>query len=173
VTSSARSTRQLLLIAVLFLTPFVAAVVMRFGGWEPPRTRNFGELLAPPLSMQGVTARRGDAGGWEWVNTERHWTLLAQLPASCLDACAEAASVLSTVHYSLGRHANKLHLFQLDARGPLAALALEGQLPEPLRQSPLRLPQVWLVDPHGYLVMRYAEGFDPNGLRRDLARLIK
>jgi hypothetical protein len=29
------------------------------------------------------------------------------------------------------------------------------------------------VDPHGYLVMRYAEGFDPNGLRRDLARLIK
>ena len=32
---------------------------------------------------------------------------------------------------------------------------------------------VYLIDPNGFLVMRYAQGFDPSGLRKDLARLLK
>ncbi len=172
-TASTRPTKQLVLIVLLFFTPLIAAVVMRFGGWEPPRTRNFGELLAPPLSMEGVAARLADGQPWPWVNFDRNWTLLLQLPASCSDPCQTAAAVLPTVQYALGRHAHKLHAYQLSSTGPLQPLALQGSLPAPLQEVPTEQPQVWLVDPHGYLVMRYREGFDPNGLRRDLARLIK
>jgi hypothetical protein len=32
---------------------------------------------------------------------------------------------------------------------------------------------VYLVDPNGFVVMRYAPGFDPAGLRADLAKLLK
>jgi hypothetical protein len=32
---------------------------------------------------------------------------------------------------------------------------------------------VWLVDPYGFTVLRYAPGFDPGDLRTDLARLLK
>ena len=32
---------------------------------------------------------------------------------------------------------------------------------------------VWLVDPNGFVVLRYAPGFDPGDLRTDLARLLK
>ena len=68
----------LLLIAVAFLTPFLIAVVLRFGGWQPTQTRNFGELLQPPLAMHGVEARRVDSGAaWTFENTEHQWTLLA------------------------------------------------------------------------------------------------
>jgi len=31
----------------------------------------------------------------------------------------------------------------------------------------------WLVDPNGFVVLRYAPGFDPGDLRTDLARLLK
>lgn len=172
--SSKRSRRQLLLIAVLFLSPFLAAVAMRFGGWEPPRTRNVGELLAPPLPMHAVAANFA-GGGWIWENTERQWSLLAQTPAACAAACSEQLQTLANVRLALGRHAEKLHLFRLG--GPnvdaLPMLHLDGTLPVPLTETPQALPQVWLVDPHGYLVMRYREGYDPSGLRRDLARLIK
>ena len=32
---------------------------------------------------------------------------------------------------------------------------------------------VYVVDPHGFVVLRYAPGFDPGGLRTDVARLLK
>src|SRR5690606_31127876 len=62
----ARRRAQLLLIAALFLLPFVIAVVLRFGGWEPPRTRNFGELLEPPLPMHAVQARTTQGEPWRF-----------------------------------------------------------------------------------------------------------
>lgn len=169
-----RAQRQLLLIAVLFLTPFIAAVVMRFSGWEPPRTRNHGELLAPPLPMHAVSASR-DGVAWVFENTDRHWSLLLQQPAACDARCRDAIAPLANVHVALGRHADKLHPFRIDdgdASG-WPRLSLEGELPAVLREPPTALPQVWLVDPHGFLVMRYPEGFDPSGLRRDLGRLVK
>ncbi|MGQ0801656.1 MAG: hypothetical protein ACT4NL_16280 [Pseudomarimonas sp.] len=182
-TANSRSQQKLLLIVLLFLTPFIAAVVMRFGGWQPTSTRNFGELLAPPLSMEAVAAVRSDATPWPWVNTERHWTLLLQLPEPCASACRDAAGVLPNVRQALGRHVDKLHPFTVISANPnmgamvdagsFPSLQLTGELPPPLAQTPTAMPQVWLIDPHGYLVMRYREGFDPNGLRRDLSRLIK
>lgn len=179
-TSSNRSMGKLALIALLFLTPFFAAVVMRFGGWEPPNTRNIGELLAPPLSMEAVGARLDDPGGTlrTWENTDRHWTLLLQLPKRCEAECRDAAMRLTSVRQALGRHIEKLHPFELISDGGanielFPSIRLDGPIPSPLAEQPAALPQVWLVDPHGYLVMRYREGFDPNGLRRDLSRLIK
>jgi len=166
------------LVAVLFLSPFFVAVGMRFGGWQPAQTRNFGELLAPPLSMAEVTATQAEGSHWTWVNIDRRWTLLLQLPAECAQACIETVEVLARVRESLGRRVDKLVPFALSegssAVAPdLARLTLTGALPTQIDERPVALPQVWLVDPHGYLVMRYREGFDPSGLRRDLARLIK
>lgn len=168
-----RPTTQLLLIAALFLLPFFAAVIMRFGGWQPSSTRNIGELLQPPLPMEQVIATSADGERWIWENTDRHWTLLLQRPANCDAVCKEVAELMPTIRVALGRHADKLKSFQLDDSGPLQPMMLSGALPAPLANMPTTLPQVWLVDPHGYLVMRYREGFDPSGLRRDLSRLIK
>jgi hypothetical protein len=32
---------------------------------------------------------------------------------------------------------------------------------------------VWLIDPNGFVVLRYAAGFDPGDVRTDLSRLLK
>lgn len=177
-----RNRLQLALIAALFLLPFLVAAALRFGGWEPPRTRNHGELLDPPLSMHGATAERVDDGGPRvFENTEREWSLLLRRPARCDAACEARVAALPQVHEALGRHAPKLHLFVLDdahasgsASTALPRLALAGALPAPLAAPPPdALPELFLIDPHGYLVMHYPPGFDAGGLRRDLARLVR
>jgi hypothetical protein len=169
----------LILIAVLFLLPFLAAVTMRFGGWEPPRTRNHGELLQPPLSMDGVQAERDNGAEWVFENRDREWSLLARIPVDCETDCRERLELLTRVHEALGRHAPKLTMFALEPTPdelpqPLRRLRIAGELPAPLRSPvPEAMPDVWLVDPHGYLVMHYPPAFEPSGLRRDLARLVR
>ena len=32
---------------------------------------------------------------------------------------------------------------------------------------------VYVIDPHGFVILRYAPGFDPGHLRTDVAKLIK
>ncbi|MCW0465993.1 hypothetical protein NB705_003066 [Xanthomonas sacchari] len=32
---------------------------------------------------------------------------------------------------------------------------------------------IYVIDPNGFVVLRYAPGFDPAGLRADLAKLLK
>ena len=49
---------------------------------------------------------------------------------------------------------------------------MQELLPPHLPAAPDALP-VYLIDGRGFLVMRYAPGFDPSGLRKDLARLLK
>ncbi|MCB1554701.1 MAG: hypothetical protein KDJ14_12910 [Xanthomonadales bacterium] len=170
-----RSAWPLLLLATAFLSPFLAAVVMRFGGWQPTSTRNVGELIQPPVSMHEVSARRADDGSaWSFENTEQHWSLLLRLPSPCNADCTATLELVRNVGVSMGRHQSRISFWQIDSTedSPFSALVLDGPRPDAWTAAP-SAPEVWLVDPHGYLVLHYPAGFDPRGLRRDLGRLIK
>ena len=52
----------------------------------------------------------------------------------------------------------------------ITTAALAARLPDAAR--PDALP-AYLADPNGYLVLRYAPGFNPSGLRKDLGRVLK
>jgi len=47
---------------------------------------------------------------------------------------------------------------------------LSAALPE--KESPAGYP-VYLIDPDGFVALHYPAGFDPSGLRKDLAKLVK
>ena len=81
----------------------------------------------------------------------------------------------------MGRHADRVDLLwigALPAEGPrprrLHAVeptpALQAELP---RWDDPRGAVVYLIDPNGFVVLRYPPGFDPGDLRTDLARLLK
>lgn len=170
-----RQTWPLVLLAIAFLSPFLAAVVMRFGGWQPTSTRNFGDLIQPPIPMGEVSALRGaDGTPWVFENTEHHWSMLVKIPEPCDVACTAQLDLVRNVGVSMGRHRSRISIWQIGGVGVEAfdPLRLEGALPEALT-APTTAPEVWLVDPHGYLVLHYPAGFEPRGLRRDLGRLIK
>lgn len=172
-----RSRWPLALVALVFLLPFVLAVILRFGGWQPTQTRNFGVLLDPPQSMQALRAERADGGVWAFENQDHHWSLLLRRPQDCDAACVAQLSVLPNVRTSMGRHQGRITLFDLVDGGdaPTAgfeALRLVDTPPDLLRTVPSGV-EVWLVDPHGYLVLHYPAGFEARELRLDLGRLIK
>ena len=181
---SPRPRNRLVLVAILlaFVAPLLIATWLQRSGWLPDGRKNYGELLAPP---EPLPAARLQAGGeFAWKTREWDWSLLVRLPNDCAQACRQALLELPRLRQSLGRHATKLRIVVLDAPGRNAGQLLTGRgiypielveagtiesiLPEP--RTGLRLG---LVDPNGFLVLRFPENAEAARLRRDLERLLR
>lgn len=179
--SKTRSRLTLLLVAMFFLGSFGVAAALFFGGWKPGHTRNFGQMLDPYPRLQDLALVRADGSAWQWRPVEREWHVIVAPPAGCGAPCAQMLAALHRVWYSEGRHAERLKVLwfgDLPADAPvfsgLVAMrpdpALQARLPDVARADAL---PVYLADPNGYLVLRYAPGFDPSHLRKDLGRVLK
>ncbi len=177
-----RSRSRLLLIAAIFAAPLVAAVWLHARGWKPPAVRNHGFLYAPAEDFRGVTARNEAGEAIVWENRERRWHLLLVAPPRCDARCPRMLDTVRRVWVGLGRHAGDVDLHfvgtpdadaqpVLTGQGTFDVLTLAGN-PLPPAGEGDGLP-VYLVDPHGFLVMRFDAGFEPGGLRRDLQRLLR
>jgi hypothetical protein len=180
--SRLRSRLILLLIVALFLGSFGIAAILRFTGWTPAQGRNFGELLQPPVDVGGLDLRLEADARWQWQNQEGRWTALVRVPDACGADCWDRVAMLPRVRLALGRHAPRLPLLLLESEipaaqrerlQPLLGAVAATPLPVPLARVPKAMPELWLVDPHGYLVLHYPEGFDPSQLRKDLGRVLK
>ncbi|MEO6064244.1 MAG: hypothetical protein ABIP49_00490 [Lysobacterales bacterium] len=178
-----RSRSQALLIAAIFAAPLVAAWWLFASGWKPAASRNHGYLYAPAQDFRGVSARTATGRDIVWENPERRWHLLLIAPPECDARCASMLDTVRRVWVGLGRHASDVELHFVGTPDAAARTLLSrhkafdvvsltaGALPPPAA-SGAGLP-VYLVDPHGYLVMRFDAGFEPGGLRRDLQRLLR
>lgn len=181
-TSVIRSRATLLGVAALFFTSFGIALFLIYSGWKPVATRNAGELLQPPVELGTLGLMRADGSVYpEWERDRRLWRVVVLPPPGCGEPCLRLSDSLYRVWVSEGRHADRVQVLWF---GEVPAQAPEYRAFLPMQASPtLRatLPAshvdgslaVYLIDPNGFLVMRYAPGFDPTGLRKDLARLLK
>lgn len=179
--SQLRSRLVLLLVAAMFLGSFFVAAALRFSGWSPQHTRNFGELLQPPLPLNGIVLHRIDGTPYPWAPERNRWRLLALPAPGCTVACTSTLDLLHRAWLSMGQKADRLDVLWV---GPLPAGApsfhslvviapdarLATLLPEASRVDAL---PVYLVDSSGYVALHYRPGFDPNGLRKDLGKLLK
>lgn len=172
----------LALVAVLFLTPFVVALVLNRLGWHPG-TRNNGELIQPPQLLGDIAL--GDRDGGEPVplqNPDHRWTVLVRLPAACGEECAARLDELHRVRLSMGRHAPRL-VVRLIAPAVMPAVpesmrvldeatvdALEAKAPVLAQASDWTS---FLVDDKSFLMMRFAPELEARLIRRDLGRLVR
>ena len=136
------------LFAIFFGTLAVAGI-LRFSGWRPQGMKNRGELLQPPADVRAITPTLLDALHRVWLSEGRHADKVEVLWFGELPAGAPAFSGLVPMQPSA---------------------ALQAKLPDLARADAL---PVYLADPNGYLVLRYAPGFNPSGLRKDLGRVVK
>lgn len=181
-----RNRALLLLIAALFFGSLIVAGALRFSGWRPSGMKNHGELLDPPGDLRPLQPRLVDGGTYAWRPIERTWRIAVAPPAECGDACAKLAHQVDTVWQLFGKDADRVHVLWLCASMPCAYPA-DAPRPATLRLvAPdagvrARLPRVdaaggapvYVIDPNGFAVLRYAPGSDPAGLRADLAKLLK
>ena len=176
-----RSRAVLLLIVAMFVAPFAAALILYYNDWQPTHTKNYGELLKPPRDLRDLDLRRTDGSAFVWNHDDHTWRVLAAPPADCGDRCALLADTLRRVWIGLGKDSDRVQVLWVGAaptqienfRALLVlrtTLALQTRLPD--QASAAAIP-VYVIDPSGYMILRYAPGFDPNGLRKDLAQLLK
>ena len=201
--SRKRNRRMLLLIFGLFFGTMLVAGVLRFSGWQPAGMKNKGELLQPPVDLRARGPRLASGEAYAWNPGERQWRILAVPPAGCAEACVAAARDLDVVWRMVGHNADHVDVLWLCAEAgctvpsplredrmlrvlaPDASLraALPGAGAEAVPAggasrglaavaSPARIP-MYIVDPNGFVILRYAPGTDLMGLREDLSKLLK
>jgi hypothetical protein len=172
----------LVVVALLFLSPFIIALVLNRLGWHPDGTRNNGELVQPPQLLGELTLRDRESGSLTLKNPDHRWTLLMRVPTACDEICATRLDELHRVRLSLGRHAPRLVI-------RLIAPAVMPPLPESLRtlddasvdalaaQAPVLAQAAdwtaFLVDDKSYLMMMFPPTLEARLIRRDLGRLIR
>ena len=176
-----RGRRVLLLIFAMFFGSMALAGILRFSGWTPPINRNHGQLFEPPVDLRQARLHLADGTAYAWNPAARHWRIVLAPAAGCASECVTLSQQLDTVWRLFGPDADNVELLWLGTppqavatmpalRVLQAAPAVRAQLPGV--DDPAGTP-VYVIDPNGFVVLRYAPGFDPGGLRTDLSRLLK
>lgn len=175
-----RSRLVLLLIVALFFGSFGIAAILRFSGWQPEHSKNFGALLNPPIDFSAQVFTRADGMAYPWQPEENRWRILFVSGKPCAQACQQMLDTLHRVWLSQGRHTERIDMLWVaevpavvpDFKGfvPMQANAALDALPE--HESAAGFP-VYVVDSGGFVILHYKAGFDPSGLRKDLAKLVK
>lgn len=134
--------------------PMLLAMMLYFTSSGPGEGTQRGQLLPPGQTVAGW--QLSDALG-EPLQATGQWQLLLTSPSHCEARCAWWQQQLGQVHKALGKEQPRVQWQALSQQAGLGAVG-EG---------------VWIVDPHGNLVMRYSLQQAPQDLLRDLRRLLK
>ncbi|MBJ7575291.1 hypothetical protein [Luteimonas sp. MC1828] len=178
-----RNRTMLVAIVVIFIGSVLAAGALRFSGWRPAGMKNHGELLQPPGDLRGSAPILVDGGEYAWNPVDRTWRILVAPPASCTDACVTLSRDLDTVWRLFGREADHVHVLWVGTPPEGVERNRAWRVLQPSQQLSAALPgvdvggadgvPVYVVDPNGFVILRYAPGFDAGHLRQDMARLLK
>jgi len=183
----------LVIIAAMFLLPLLLAWFMYSGAIEyrPASTRNFGELVVPPVPIRWedtvLIAGPGEMFSDAVQAFNDHWVILYDVPEPCQENCVHEVSALRQIHRASGRNQSRVRIALLTPgtgtteasdtlRGIYSKFHLihdtAGKLRIALDQASQRTPGAYLIDPLGNIMMAYEAGADPNDLKQDLKRLL-
>lgn len=168
---------QLLLIVLGVVGPMILATGMyKLNFWVPEGRSYHGELIGNGQSRAdlGVQAQ------------EDRWQLLVTAPKECSVDCQQLVYLARQIQIGLGRDAGRAS-HALAVTQPLSGdyeTKLQREYPQLQRYS-LDLPtytkgtqsndsaHLWIVDPHGNLVLRYDPSVKGKDLLNDLRHLLK
>ena len=184
-----RPTRGLLIGTFLvFFLPIVAAWLLNVFApdWRPFGTLNHGTLVEPVRQVSSANLRHLDGGAMDADYLSGRWTLVHLLDGDCAQSCIEALAHSHQVQHALGDDRQRVQLLlvlvemvELETADlpPGVALAMADhawlEAFSFAHTAPREDLTIYLVDPQGYLMMRYAQDMDQRGLLADLERLLK
>ncbi|MCE0914451.1 MULTISPECIES: hypothetical protein [unclassified Pseudomonas] len=171
-----RGRLQLLLILFVVLGPMILATFMyKLKFWVPEGRSYHGVMIGNGEGRVdiGIDAR------------DERWQLLVSTPEACAEECRQLVYLARQIQVGLGRDASRAS-HALAAAQPLAAdyqAQLGREYPQ-LQRYPLDAqryvqkvgeagPQLWIVDPHGNLVLRYDAKVNGKHVLDDLRHLLK
>jgi hypothetical protein len=174
---------KLLILAALFASPIVASFIA-YHFVPLGATGNYGELVAPRTVTTQAFERPG-GGRFAFRELQGRWAMVASDSGACGAPCEEKLTTMRQVRLALGRRATRLErVFVVDdAKLPTAELLkqFEGTVVA-ITPGGLALPpgsagsdrgHIYLVDPHGNVMLRWPVPGDRKRMLKDLDRLLR
>lgn len=171
----------LVLIFLLFFGSIFGAGILRFSGWQPQGTKVHGEMLQPAIDARAVVPRQADGSAYAWQPEERTWRIAVAPPADCASACVKLARDLDVVWQLFGNKADHVEILWIGSvpAGVPDTVSRRALKPSPellavlpRLADPAGIP-VYVIDPNGFVILRYAPGTDPGFIRTDVSKLLK
>ena len=176
------------LIAITIL-PIVAAYVAYYVAPPSGRT-NYGTLLVPQRPVPELPLANLDGTRFDLRKLAGSWVLVMVDRSECDKPCTDKLLMMRQQRTMTGKDRDKIErVWLISDQEPLSIALMreyEGthfvRAPvQPLREL-LVLPNadrarlqdhIWLIDPRGNLMLRWPKNPEVNGVKRDLARLLK
>ncbi len=184
--TEARTARgwQIWLILAVSAAPVVAAWLAYFV-WPPQSRSNYGDLVTPrPLSDPRLEVFRNQP--FHLSELRGKWVLVQIDRSACDAACREKLLYMRQLRLAQGADRERIErVWLITDDGPVDSTLsreFEGTRFVRAAHSPLldEFPpageirdHIFLVDPLGNLMLRFPRHPDPNGMRRDLSRLLR
>ena len=192
ITTPNSSRRTLLLLAALFILPFVIGSGLFWLDWRPEKFGNHGELIQPPRALPAVGLYRADGSPLPTAELLGKWLLVLPVKGSCNASCQNNLQGMLKVHIALNKEQNRMQrvlivgdvsdsandppMVELQRLFPgLLVAAVQANVAAEAWHGALngRGQDVFIVDPLGNVMMRYADPSDMRGVLKDLERLLK
>ena len=176
------------LIAITIL-PILAAYVAYYVAPPSGRT-NYGTLLVPQRPVPELPLANLDGTRFDLRKLAGSWVLVMVDRSECDKPCTDKLLMMRQQRTMTGKDRDKIErVWLISDQEPLSIALMreyEGthfvRAPvQPLREL-LVLPNadrarlqdhIWLIDPRGNLMLRWPKNPEVNGVKRDLARLLK
>jgi len=175
--------RPLLLILALLILPFIIGGGLYAWGWRPAQASSHGELITPPRELPPLfdaTGTRLDKAAFN-----DHWSLVVAGAGPCEAACKKWIVATRQIHVALYKQMSRVQrswLTDQSAPDSAALLALQPDLQtlvatDSVARSAFDLDaaghRVYVLDPTGRIILRYAPDTDPRGILKDMERLLR
>lgn len=173
-----RGRLQLIMILAVVIAPMLLASAMYHWRFWVPETRSYhGELIGNGQTLADLGVVGVNQAGWQ---------LLVTVPQQCDERCKELVYLARQVHIGLNREVSRAS-HALAIAQPLNAdyeAQLQREYPQ-LARYPLQPEayhktagthegaQLWIVDPHGNVVLRYDNSIKGKAILNDLRHLLK
>ena len=177
---------MLLLLTAVFVLPFVIGSGLFWSGWHPENVRIHGELIQPPHPLPQTGLHRPDGKPIPTSELHGRWLLVVPAADPCSSPyCQQTLQQLQQLQLALGKEQSRVQRV-LIGKGTSFAAATQQRFPGLVVVTAGGVegaawnqtldgfkPAVFIVDPFGNLMMRYADPIDMRGVLKDVERLLK
>lgn len=177
---------KLALILFICLAPVLASYYTYY--YVRPQTRiNYGDLIEPQRPLPALDLTYLDGRAFDATNLSGKWFLVMVDGGNCPDSCAQKLYHMRQVRLTTGKERERVQtVWLVDDDQPLSTVVMRAydgtlmlrahraQLAAwlPAQSDTILEDHIFVVDPHGNLMMRFPKNADPNRTKKDLAKLL-
>ena len=182
-----------MILLLLFLLPVTASWYLVFftDYARDGEGAEHGSLIQPARQLDDIQLIRVNESSEELVSLYGEWSLLFFMDGACEETCAKTLYRIRQIRLATGKNMHRIQRIAIISEGEESAFTdyLSENFPgqhyahrNDLSKDFIRQFQdqnindrmaIFLIDPRGFLMMRYSSDIEPSGIIRDLSRLIR